>query len=80
MTEAPSGRDADAELLAAIRGIRRHWRVRRVIEGLPAVVAAALAGLLIGLAFRAALADATAIVAATRAVGYLLLAAAVVVF
>ncbi|MGH7583266.1 MAG: DUF4175 family protein, partial [Gemmatimonadales bacterium] len=44
------------------------------------VVAAALAGLLIGLAFRAALADATAIVAATRAVGYLLLAAAVVVF
>src|SRR6185312_8422834 len=58
----------------AVVTIRRQWRRRRILEGAPALVAAAIVALLAGLALRSALGSPTAIIVATRAVGYVLLA------
>ena len=70
--DTPLGRDT--ELRNAVATIRRKWRRRRILEGAPALVAAAIVALLAGLALRSALGSPTAIIVATRSVGYVLLA------
>ncbi|HEY8061908.1 MAG TPA: DUF4175 family protein, partial [Gemmatimonadales bacterium] len=63
----------DRELRDAVVTIRRKWRRRRMLEGVPALVAAAIVALLAGLALRSALGSPAAIIVATRTVGYVLL-------
>jgi hypothetical protein len=71
---------ADAALYQAVGAIRRRWRIRRILEGVPALIAAAIVALLIGLAIRAAIASPVTIIVASRVVGYALLAGVLVRF
>jgi hypothetical protein len=64
----------DLELREAVAAVRSHWRRRRLLEGAPALIAAAIVAILAGLAFRSALGSPSAIVITTRVVGYSILA------
>jgi hypothetical protein len=63
----------DTALRDAVIAVRRKWRRRRMLEGAPAIVAAAIVAVLTGLALRSALGSPGAVIVATRAAGYGLL-------
>jgi molybdenum-dependent DNA-binding transcriptional regulator ModE len=69
---------SETQLRAAVSRMRRRWRVRRVIEGLPSIVATGLVALFVGLALRGLLTPDSQVDALTRAAGYLLIAAAII--
>ncbi len=79
-TDARLSNTSDAPLHAAMSRMRRSWRLRRAVEGLPAIAATALVVLLVGAAVRDALASVNSIDVWTRVAGYVLIAAAIVWF
>jgi Domain of unknown function (DUF4175) len=70
----------DPELRRAVAAIARHWRRRRIVEGAPAIVAAAIVAVLAGVALRSTLGAPGIVVVTIRVVGYILLAIAAVWF